>query len=135
MHSQTYGRVNARVHEKVLVLFQESFNAITIFLHLRHFLLNVFQEVREEPIKSKLPYMASTCRCDLVIIAVELTSSSETPNHVVFQPISEQAKYGASGILKRTRKASLYIYHFSTVIDFSFEKYSGSTGHRNSCYQ
>ena len=25
--------------------------------------------------------------------------------------------------------ASLYIYHFSTVIDFSSEKYSGSTGH------
>ena len=27
---------------------------------------------------------------------------------------------------------SLYIYHFSTVIDFSSEKYSGSTGHRDS---
>ena len=31
--------------------------------------------------------------------------------------------------------ASLYIYHFSTVVDFSSEKYSGSTGHRNSWYQ
>ena len=31
--------------------------------------------------------------------------------------------------------ASLYIYNFSTVIDFSSEKYSGSTGHRNSSYQ
>ena len=31
--------------------------------------------------------------------------------------------------------ASLYIYHFSTVIDFSSEEYSGSTGHRNSWYQ
>ena len=31
--------------------------------------------------------------------------------------------------------ASLYIYHYSTVIDFSSEKYSGSTGHRNSWYQ
>ena len=30
---------------------------------------------------------------------------------------------------------SLYIYHFSTEIDFSSEKYSGSTGHRNSWYQ
>ena len=30
---------------------------------------------------------------------------------------------------------SLYIYHFSTMIDFSSEKYSGSTGHRNSWYQ
>ena len=27
--------------------------------------------------------------------------------------------------------ALLYIYHFSTVVDFSSEKYSGSTGHRN----
>ena len=62
MHSQTYGRVNARVHEKVHVLFQESFNATTIFLQLRHFLL----EVRVGPIKSKLPCMASTCCCDLL---------------------------------------------------------------------
>ena len=31
--------------------------------------------------------------------------------------------------------ASLYIYHFSTVIAFSSKKYSGSTGHRNSGYQ
>ena len=28
--------------------------------------------------------------------------------------------------------ASLSFYHFSTVIDFSSEKYSGSTGHMNS---
>ena len=28
-----------------------------------------------------------------------------------------------------------YICHFSTVIHFSSEKYSGSTGHRNSWYQ
>ena len=26
----------------------------------------------------------------------------------------------------------LYIYHFSTVVDFSFEKYSGSTGEKYS---
>ena len=31
--------------------------------------------------------------------------------------------------------ASLYIYHFSTVIDFSSEKHNGSLGHRESCYQ
>ena len=31
--------------------------------------------------------------------------------------------------------ASFIIYHFSTVIDFSSEKYSGSTGHRNSWCQ
>ena len=34
----------------------------------------------------------------------------------------------------RIKCSSLYIYHFSTVIDFSSEKYSGSTGHRNSWY-
>ena len=66
MHSKTYGRVNARVHEKVRVLFRESFNATTIFLQLRHFLLDVSQEIRVGPIKSKLPYMASTCCCDLL---------------------------------------------------------------------
>ena len=31
--------------------------------------------------------------------------------------------------------ASLYVYHFSYVVDFLSEKYSGSTGLRNSWYQ
>ena len=66
MHSQIYGRVNSRVHKKVLVLFQESCNATTTFLQLRHFLLDVFQEVRVGSIKSKLPYMAPTYCCDLL---------------------------------------------------------------------
>ena len=66
VHSTTYGRVNACVQEKVFVLFQESFNATTIFLQLRNFLLDAFQKVRVGPIKSKLPYMASTCYCDLL---------------------------------------------------------------------
>ena len=57
--------MNARVHEKVLVMFQESFNATAIFLQLRHFLLDVFQEVGVGPIKSKLPYMASSCLSQL----------------------------------------------------------------------
>ena len=61
MHFQTYGRVNAHVHEKVLVLFEESFNASKIFLQLRHFLLDVFQMVCVVPIKSKPQYMASAC--------------------------------------------------------------------------
>ena len=30
--------------------------------------------------------------------------------------------------------ASLYIYHFSTVVNFPSEKYSDSTGYRNSWY-
>ena len=80
---------------KVLVSFQESFNATTIFLQLRHFLLDVFQEV-----------------CVRSIIAVKLTNSSATQNHVVFQPTSEQDKYGTSGILKRNQKR---------LLQFSFE--------------
>ena len=51
--------MNARVHEKVLVLFQESFNATSIFLQLRHFLLDVFQEVHVGLMKSKLPFVSS----------------------------------------------------------------------------
>ena len=66
-HMHSYSRVNAHVYEKVLVLFQESFNATTIFLQLCHFLLDVFQEVFVGPIKSKPPNMASTCCCDLLL--------------------------------------------------------------------
>ena len=32
-------------------------------------------------------------------------------------------------------RASLYVYHFSSVIDFSPERYIVSTGHRYSWYQ
>ena len=39
------------------------------------------------------------------IIVFELTNSSATQNHVVFQPTSEQDKYGAPGILTRNSKA------------------------------
>ena len=35
------------------------------------------------------------------IIAVELTNSSTTQNHMVFQPTSEQAKYSAFDMLKK----------------------------------
>ena len=40
-----------------------------------------------------------------------------------------------AGLANLTDVSSLYIYHFSTVIDFSSEKYSGSTGNRNYWYQ
>ena len=62
-------------------------------------------EVRVALMKPKLPYMASTACCDLLYIAVELTNSSAAQNHVVFQRLSGQAKYGTSGILTRNRKA------------------------------
>ena len=73
MHSQTFGRVNAWVHERELVLFQELFNATTIFLQLRHYLLDLFQEVRVGPIKTSIYGFNMLLRS---IIAVELTNSS-----------------------------------------------------------
>ena len=83
------------MHKKVLFLFQESFNGTTIFLQLRHFLFDVFQEVYVRPIKSKSNMLLRP------IIAVEVTNSSAAQNHVVVQPTSEQAKYDASDILKK----------------------------------
>ena len=95
--------MNARVHEKVLVLlFQESFNATTIFLQSRHFLLDVFRRCRIDKIKTSLCGFNMLLRS---IIAVKLTNYPATQNHVVLQPTSEQAKYGVSGILKRNGKA------------------------------
>ena len=56
----------------------------TFFLQLRHFLLDVFQEVGTcMADKIKTSHMAST---------VVLTNSSATQNHVVFQLTSDQAK-------------------------------------------
>ena len=60
--------------------------------------------------------------------------SNDDPSRVRIQELNanfvDRIKFGQLQIF-----SSLYIYHFSTVIDFSSEKYSGSTGHRNSWYQ
>ena len=61
MHSQTYGRVDACVHEKVLVLFQESLMRLQFSCTYAIFCWIFSQEVRVGPIKLKLPYRASTC--------------------------------------------------------------------------
>ena len=53
-----------------------------------------------------------------IALAIELTSS--------------KAIAGKELSLSSWCIAPLYIYHFSIVVDFSSEKYSGSTGHRNS---
>ena len=55
------------------------------------------------------------------VLAIELTSS--------------KAVAGKELSLSSWCIASLYIYHCSAVVDFSSEKHSGSTGHRNSWYQ
>ena len=41
---------------------------------------------------------------------------------------------GVENLRSDYKKTSLYIYHCTTVVDFSSEKYSGSTGLRNSWY-
>ena len=47
----SYAFLDLRVHEKVLSLFQESFNVTTVFLQLRHFLLEVrVGPIRDEPL-------------------------------------------------------------------------------------
>ena len=59
------------------------------------------------------------------------------PNPVLwpFELYSSKAIPGKELCLSSCCFASLHIYHFSTVIHFSSEKYGGSTGHRNSWYQ
>ena len=57
------------------------------------------------------------------------------PSALAIELYSSKAIAGKELSLSSWCIASLYIYHFSTVIDFSSEKYSGSTGHRNSWYK
>ena len=57
------------------------------------------------------------------------------PTALAIELYSSKAIAGKKLSLSSWCIASLYFYHFSTVIDFSSEKYSGSTGHRNSWYQ
>ena len=55
------GEVSLETSPKNIII-QDMINSKTA----RHFLLDVFQEVRAGPIKSNLPYMASTRCCDLL---------------------------------------------------------------------
>ena len=57
------------------------------------------------------------------------------PRAVAIELYSSKAIPGKELSLSSWVIASLYICHFSTVIDFWSEKYSGSTGQRNSWYQ
>ena len=57
------------------------------------------------------------------------------PSALAIELYSSKAIAGKELSLSSWCIESLYFYHFSTVIDFSSEKYSGSTGHRNSWYQ
>ena len=57
------------------------------------------------------------------------------PSALAIELYSSKAIAGKELSLSSWCIASLYVHHFSTVIDFSSKKYSGSTGHRNSWYQ
>ena len=57
------------------------------------------------------------------------------PTALAIERYSSEAIAGKELSLSSWCIASLYIYLLSPVIDFSSETYSGSAGHRNSCYQ
>ena len=57
------------------------------------------------------------------------------PSALNIELTSSKAIAGKELSLSSRCIASLYIYHCSTVVDVSSEKYSGSTGHKNSWYQ
>ena len=61
----------------------------------------------------------------------ELMGGSAPHPHVCVIPIT---LYGI-GLKCKPYKALLYIYHFSSVVDFLFEKYIVSAKHRYSWYQ
>ena len=57
------------------------------------------------------------------------------PSALAIELTSSKAIAGKELSLSSCRIASLYVDHCSAVADFSAEKYSGSTGHRNSYYK
>ena len=59
----------------------------------------------------------------------------DKPSALAIELTSSKAIAGKELSLLSWCIASLYIYNCSTVVDFSSEKYSGSTGHRTSWYQ
>ena len=69
------------------------------------------------------------------MVRLELGTPGLHTSAVAIKLYSSKAIVGKEVSLSSWCIASLYIYHFSTVIDFSSEKYSGSTGHRNSFHQ
>ena len=69
------------------------------------------------------------------MVRLELATLGYKPSALAIELNSSKAIAGKVLSLSSWYIASLYIYHFSTVFDFSSEKYSGSIGHRNSWYQ
>ena len=57
------------------------------------------------------------------------------PSDLAIERYSLKAVPGKELSLSSWCIASLYVYHFPTVIDFSSKKYSGSIEDKNSLYQ
>ena len=68
-------------------------------------------------------------------MGLELATPHYKPNPLAIELNSSIAIAGKELSLSSWCIASLYTYHFSTVADFLYEKYNGSTGHRNFWYQ
>ena len=69
------------------------------------------------------------------MMVFELATLSYKPSALAIELNSSKVVAGKELSLSSLCIASLYIYHFLTLVDFSSEKYSGSAGHRNSWYQ
>ena len=65
------------------------------------------------------------------MVRQELATLDYKSNALATELYSSKAIAGKELSLSSWCIASLYIYHFSTVADFSSEKYSASPGHRN----
>ena len=66
---------------------------------------------------------------------LKLATLGYKPSALAIELYSSKAIAGKELSLSSWCIASLSIYHFSTVFDFSSERYRGSTLHRNSWYQ
>ena len=66
------------------------------------------------------------------MVRLELATPGLQTRALAIELYSSKAIAGKELSLSSWCIVSLYIYHFSTVIDFSSKKYSCFTGHRNS---
>ena len=62
---------------------------------------------------------------------LELATLGYKPSALAIELTNSKASAVKELSLSNWCIASLHIYHFSTVVDFSSERYSASTGHRN----
>ena len=136
VHSWLFAPVNTRVHGKVLSL---SYHAIVIFYHV--FIISQLW-LTSHPRSTVVVLDTGTSGTSREIYSENADGETRTRNPLGYKPsalaielTSSKAIAGKEVSLSSCCIASLYIYHFSTVIEFSSEKYSGSTGHRNSWYQ